>query len=477
MSIPATRPDRLGYATGLLVLLAAVPLAAIVIPNTVSSLAAQALHDLGLPQNRGAGLVRAGGLAVPGLLAGVPLGAIAARRLPAWTVALAGAALAGGAELAAFAASSVTLIGAVRVAAGLGAGLVLPASLVLVWPHGTLRAIWAGLLAGSLIVGTPLMLVMVPSSATSWRTVLQPGLAEIGVVLAATAVWGMLRGRRRQEGLPTLRTAERTQLLLPLVPATGFAVLAVVTSYDWSEGARYVVAGIGLAALLGLAVVGTRDATTGSPLALAVVMVTTGVFGMQVATPLAGLLSTKAGPQHVTLIPFAVGAAAALAGALIGWAAHGADGRNGLGLVMGGHGLIIMAVMIFLATSRDSGIALLAAPMAALGGGLGLALAAALRAAGPGAALFGLGLLFPALLTGQLVVGTLQVARVNAALREGGDMQAVTFALTGAFREWLIVSGVAGVLLTAAVAVAARRHADVSATGLADPSAAVPQGG
>lgn len=458
MSNPTTNPDRLGYTAALLVLLSAVPLAAFVTPNTISSLAYQALRDLGLPTTRGAGLIRAGGLAVPGLLAGVPLGAIAARRAPAWLVALAGAALAGGAELGALSAASVPLIGALRVAEGIGAGLALPASLVLIWRHGTLRAVWAGVLAGSMIMATPLMLVLVPASGTHWRTVLQPGLLEIGVVLGAVAVWGILRGRRWKDGLPAFRTAERTQLLLPVVPATGFAVLAVVTSYDWSEGARYVVAGVGLAALLGLAVVGTRDAVTGSPLGLAVIMVSTGVFGMQVATPLAGLLSTKAGPQHVSLIPFVAGAAAALAGALLGWALHGTEGRNGLGLVIGGHGLIIMAVMVLLATDRDSGLLLLSAPMTALGAGIGLALGAALRGAGLGAALFGLGLLFPAVLTGQLAVGTLQVARVNAVLKEGGGMQAVSYALTGAFREWLIVAGMAGVLITAAVALAAQRH-------------------
>jgi hypothetical protein len=372
-------------------------------------------------------------------------------------VALGGLAVAGGAEAGAATVSSIALVGVVRVAEGLGAGLVLPAALVVAWRHAPLRAVWAALLVASLIMATPLMLVTLPASASGWRTALQPGLAEIGAALAATAVWGILRGRRRREGLPAFRTAERTQLLLPLVPAVGFAVLAVVTSYDWSEGARYVVAGIGLAALLGLAAVGTRDATTGSRHGVAVVMVTAGVFGMQVATPLAGLLSTTAGPRHVALAPFALGALGALCGALAGWLLYGGTGRYGLALVLCGHGLVMAAVGVFLVLGDVSGVVPLSAALALLGAGLGTALTASLREASLGAVLFALGLLFPALLTGQLVVGALQVARVDAALAHGGGPSAVPQALTGAFREWLLVAGVVAVVLAGTAALAPRR--------------------
>ena len=90
-----------------------------------------------------------------------------------------------------------------------------------------------------------------------------------------------------------------------MVPAAAFAFLAVVTTFGWSPGAQLIVASVGLAALLGLAFAGSKDATAGSPLGFAVVMVTAGLLGMPVAGPLAGLLGTRAGPQAISLVPFA----------------------------------------------------------------------------------------------------------------------------------------------------------------------------
>ena len=127
-------------------------------------------------------------------------------------------------------------------------------------------------------------------------------------------------------------------------------------------------------------------------------------------------------------------------------------------MVLGGHGLMIMAVMIFLATGPASGTAVLSVPLALLGAGAGLSLATALATAGLGAALFGLALLFPALLTGELAVGALQVAEVNAAIKAGGGPAGEVYALTAAFRTWLIIAGVAAVVIAGAVTLAALRR-------------------
>jgi hypothetical protein len=97
------------------------------------------------------------------------------------------------------------------------------------------------------------------------------------------------------------------------------------------------------------------------------------------------------------------------------------------------------------------------APLVLLGAGLGTALAASLRAAGLGAALFGLTLCFPGVLCGYLVVGPLQVRWVDAAVEAGGGAGDVVAALTAAFRVWLIVAGVIAVLLAGVAAVAGRR--------------------
>jgi hypothetical protein len=90
------------------------------------------------------------------------------------------------------------------------------------------------------------------------------------------------------------------------------------------------------------------------------------------------------------------------------------------------------------------------APLVPLGAGAGLALAASLRDAEPGAALFGLSLCFPAVLTGQLAVLSLQAARLGRA-RPVTEAQQVRALLEG-FQSWLVVAGMVAVLLAATAA-------------------------
>ncbi|MCW2899081.1 MAG: hypothetical protein JWO67_1346 [Streptosporangiaceae bacterium] len=451
---------RVNALAALLVVVTAVPIVALVVPNTVSYVVTQALRDLGLDQHQAPGLVRANGLALPALLLAVPVFAVASRRIPAWLVVLSGLLCVLAAEIGAESAGSVPEIGAVRAVQGIGAGAILPATLVLVWERRgrVLITVWAGVFAAALLLAMPLGMRAVPAGGPSgrggaWRSVLQPYPWLIGVALVAVALFVLLRIRAPAEPLPKLRHTERTQLLLPFVPAGGFAFLAVVTTYGWSPGAQLIVAGIGLAALLGLALVGTRNTTTGSPHGFAVVVLTAGLLTAPVAAPLTGLVSTRLGPEGVPLTPFAAGAGAAVAGALV---TARLRGRNPRTAVLGGHGLVIVAVLVFLTTDASSDTLLLTAPLVALGAGIGTALAGSLHGTTLGSALFGAALCFPAVLTGYLIVGPLQVAKVNEVVDSGGGQRDIVYALTSAFRIWLVVGGLIAVLMAAGAILAGR---------------------
>lgn len=470
-----TGRDRLAAGTALLVALSALPVVALVIPNTTQYVIVQ---GLGLGDGQDISLIRAAGLTLPALLLTVPLAAVAVRRLPAWLVLTLGLCCALGGVLAIDAVATVPLIGAARVAQGAGAGMILPATLVLVWERRrrALTALWAGALAAALLLAMPLALRSVPVATEAapapdaWRTVLQPYPWIIGIALAAAAVCALAQVRAGG-ALPALRHTERTQLLLPVVPAAGFAVLAIMTTYGWSPGAQLLVAGIALAALLGLALVGSRDATTGSPFGCAVVMVTVGLLIFPVATPLSGLIGASTGPRGVPLVPFAAGAAAALFGALASVPLSGRDGRGARGTVMAGHGLALISLLVFLTVDATSDQWLLLAPLVPLGAGVGMALAASLREAGPGAALFGLALCFPAVLTGQMAVSALQSGQLRRLDPISTNGQLV-YGLTAGYRIWLIVAGVITVVLVGAVAIAGRRRAPAGDTVLGEETAA-----
>jgi hypothetical protein len=449
MSEAARRSDPLGSVVALLIVLSAVPMAVLMLPNTASYVVGSATGGLGLSGAQPADLIRAGGLALPALLLAGPIAAVAARRLPAWSVLLAGiiAVLCG--ELAANQVTSVLLVGVVRVIEGFGAGAILPASLVLVWERPGRRAlagIWAGVLTAALIMAMPLDLITMPAANSAhWRTILQPYPLLGAVALGLTGLYGLLRLRRST----TVRIAgprhnERTQLLLPVVPAAGFAFLAIITTYGWSPGSQLVVAGLGLAGLLGLAVVGSRDATAGSPFGYAVVMVTIGMLTMPVTSPLAGLLGAHGGPRAIPLLPFAAAGGCAVAAALISSSLRRGAGR---GLILAGHGLGIAAVLLLLTAGSTTGQWTLLGPLCALGTGAGLAVGAALRHAEIGPALFGLALCFPAVLTGHLVVGPLQLAKVDAVARASGSATDALAALTSAFQIWMAAAGGIAVIL------------------------------
>lgn len=459
---PAERTGRrrLAGLGALLLTGTALPAAVLTVPDASADVLPAALGDLGLGDSGVPRLLQATGLSLPALLLAVPLAAAAARRFPAWTVLATGLAVLLAGLGAARAAPSLPLIALARTAQGAGAGIVLPASLVLVLERRDRRltAVWAGVLAGMLALAMPLALAAAPGPVgavgAGWRAALAPfpwfAVAAVGAALLRP----LLRGRTRW-ALPAGGHGERSLLLLPLAPAAGFGFLAVAAAHEWSPGARVVLAGLTVPALLGLAAAAGRRAPAGSPHGCAIAMIAVGLLGYPVAAPLAGLAAATAHARGAgaPLLPFAAAAAAALAAAL---AATRAPAR---GAVPAGFLLLVLALPLGLAVDIGAGPGgqwALLIPLVPLGAGAGLALAASLRGAAPGAALFGLSLCFPAVLAGQLLVLSLQAARLGRARPATGAEQ--VHALLAGYHDWLIAAGMAAVPLAAATAVAAARR-------------------
>jgi hypothetical protein len=464
MSHPLDSPERrdpAGLAVLLLILVTAVPAAVFVLPNTASYVVPQAARDMGLSGGQAAGFVRAAGLALPALLLATPLAAVLARRLPAWSVLFAGLALLLGAQASAAYATSVPLTGLVRAIQGAGAGAVLPAALLLACERRERRfavGVWAAALTAALMLATPAVLAATPETlyAPAWRAILHPYWWLGATAFVGTGLLGLLRLRPTTgQGTPPAARSERVLLLLPVAPAAGFAFLAVVTTYDWSPGAQLILAACAIAGLLGLALVGSRGAVTGSPLGYAVVMVATGLLSMPVTGPLAGLL----GGRDVPIGPFAAGAGCAALAVFTATASRRAAGR---GAVLCGYGLAIAAILAFLAfLAGGTGVDRweLSGALGALGTGVGLALGTALRPTETGPGLFGLTLCCPAVIAGHLVVGPLQVTKVGAVTRAGGGTTDALAALTEAYRMWLVGACVIAVFLAAATVWAGRARA------------------
>lgn len=446
---------HLSRSLPVLVALAAIPVAVLMAPTVINYVVPQATAALDAQPKD---VIRAAGLALPALLLAVPLATVAVRRFPPVFALACGlfAILAG--QLAAQYAESVLVFGASRVVQGLGAGVLLPAVLTLAWQSRTRLplAVFAGTFVGALIVAMPLALSAVPKANGRWREALTPYPWLAGVALAVGAL--ALIFRNQAQALPPLRSTERTQLLLPMVPAAGFAFLAVAAAdSSWTSGVKLIVAGLGLVALTGLAIVGSRDATTGSPLGSALVMVTVGLLVLPVTAPLAGLVGTEYDPGDLPLWPFLAGAVAAIAGACVTVRLRTEHARAALGT---GFGFTLIAVLVLLMTDPEASLALLTVPVVLLGAGAGMALAASLSEARLGSALFGLTLCFPAVLTGHLIAGALQVKELDDAVRAGGGPADIVFALTSAFRIWLIIAGVLVVVLAGTAMLVARRGTD-----------------
>ncbi|HEY9508077.1 MAG TPA: hypothetical protein VIQ27_19150, partial [Gemmatimonadales bacterium] len=160
-------PPVLDIVVGLLIVVA-VPLAIATVPNTIS-----VVSDLLPPGMSEVGTMRAHGLALPAMLLTVPLAVLAHRRLHPAPILITGMAVLAATEIAGGYASSLLTVGILRVLQGFGAGLLVPATLVAAWqrPEGrrrTLLALWAGMLAASLLTAQALALWPL-DQATTWR--------------------------------------------------------------------------------------------------------------------------------------------------------------------------------------------------------------------------------------------------------------------------------------------------------------------
>ncbi|WP_084963011.1 hypothetical protein [Thermoactinospora rubra] len=426
-----------------LLVLAVLPLAILAIPNTVSVVA-----DLLPPDVDRVGLMRAHGLSVPATMLTVPLAAVALRRLKVAHVLVGGLALLAAADALGGFAGSTWMVAVLRVVHGVGAGLLVPATLVAVWDRGPyLRALWAGVLAASLLTAQALALWPL-DGAKSWQITLQPYPLLTGVALAMAAAYLVLWVLRGESAAPRPRGVERSRLSLSAVPAAGIAALAIGTTYsDWSEGLVVVAALLSVGALLALASIGNREGRTLAYSTVAVGVVLLPSAAQTTYVEMGGL----GGPGLRGLWqPFLIAAVLAVAAAILVGRYGAADARwpAPLGLLAVVAGLCVVRMVV----PSPAGW-LLAVPFGLLAVGAAVALSGAIKQAGVGAALFALTLCFPGVLAGYLLGTGVQVSMLRAAR----DAQQLVDGFVAALHSWALVGGFLVVVVIVLSALTARR--------------------
>ncbi|MEU8107500.1 hypothetical protein AB0C18_27675 [Nonomuraea muscovyensis] len=426
-----------------LLVVAALPLAIVSIPNTVS-----VVGDL-LPDGFDRlGLMRAHGLALPAMMLTVPLAAVALGRAKAPQLVIAGLLLLALADALGGYAGSTFLVGVMRVLHGIGAGLLVPATLVAVWERPPLlRALWAGVLALSLL-GAQALALWPLDGVNDWKVTLQPYPMVSGIALALAAAYLVVWMLRDRQPAPQPQPKERSRLLLAAVPAAGIAVVAVSTaSQDWQANLVILVAALAVVALLALASVGTAEGRT-----LAYVMVAVGVVLLpSIAQVTYVEMGGLGGPGLKGLwLPFGVAGLLAVAAAVLVclFARDGGRWLTSVGLLAMVVGLCSVRVLV-----PDPDGLVLVVPFTLLAVGAAVALTAALRAAGFGAALFGVTLCFPGVLAGYLLGTGVQMAL----LRGVRSPQELVDRFVGALHLWALIGGFVVVAVIVLAALMARR--------------------
>ncbi|MFD9950788.1 hypothetical protein ACFWYW_30675 [Nonomuraea sp. NPDC059023] len=456
-------PWLLDLVLGLLIV-AALPLAIIAIPNTVSVVA-----DLLPAEIDRVGLMRAHGLALPAMMLTVPLAAVALRRLRVTYVLVAGLALLAVADAAGGYAGTSFMVGVLRVLHGVGAGVLIPATLVAAWGRPpVVRAVWAGMLAVSLLAAQALALWPL-HQVDRWQVTLQPYPLLTGIALGLAAAYLLVWLLQGEGASPTPRARERSRLLLAAVPAAGIAVLAISTaSQDWKAGLVVLVAVLSIAALLALATIGTGESRTLAYTFVAIGVVLLPTVAQVTYVEMGGL----GGPGLKGLwLPFVVAAVLAVA-AGAGVALFGGSALRWLapaGLLLVVLGLATVRLMV----PAPEGTVLVV-PFTLMAVGAAVALTAALRQTSVGVALFGLALCFPGVLSGYLLGTGVQVMM----LRGQRSAQGIVDAFVEALHTWALIGGFLTVAVIVLGALLARRsggaveEGDGSAAGGAVPDGA-----
>lgn len=434
----------LDVVLGLLVAVV-LPLAIVAIPNTISVVAA-----LLPPEVSQIAMIRAHGLALPAMVLTMPVAAVLVRRVRAAPMVVAGLTLLAFADAAGGYAGSTVLVGVLRVLHGVGAGLLVPATLMAVWGRSPfLRALWAAALAASLLAAQALALWPL-DQVDSWRVTLQPYpmLTGVALVLAALYLVLWLKDGESAAGPGTV-VAARGRTLWAVVPAAGVAALALGSTFDWSASLVIRAALVSVVVLLALASSGASRGAAGRAPAYA--MVAVGVVVLPTAAQvtyvelgglggpgLSGLWSAFAIATVVALL------AAALTNRLAATAMPMVT-AGGLVVVVGG----LCAVRLFL--PAPGGLALIL-PFTLLAGGASVALTGALRSCAEEAALLALSLFFPAVLAGFLLGSGVQVAQ----LREAKTPQALVDGFVDALHLWALIGGGLVLVVIVLAAVLAR---------------------
>jgi hypothetical protein len=267
----SARGGPLAAAVAVLIVASVVPLALLQLPNLLATeLPAAALARMA-GHGSVVGLVRASGLALPVMACVAPVAAVLARRRRAWPVLLAGLLVIGAADLLADSVHSALAIGVDRGLHGLGAGVVLPATLALAWERPPR---WCRLLARWWVVVTVVSLFgVVPVmrdrlAGGDWRAALQPFPWLTAAGLAVTALYVVLAGGAGRQTRSAVTPAERSQLALLAVPVLGLAALDVGVSNQNSRSVA-VAAGVAVVVLAALAMVTSSDPVTGGSAHLA----------------------------------------------------------------------------------------------------------------------------------------------------------------------------------------------------------------
>ncbi|MGV9777747.1 hypothetical protein [Streptosporangium sp. NPDC003464] len=479
MAVPPTQPTRavtvgpeglartLGVSTVLDVILGllvavVLPLAIVAIPNTISVVAA-----LLPPEISQIAMVRAHGLALPAMVLTVPLAAVAVRRVRAAPILVAGLTLLALADAAGGFADSAPLVGVLRVLHGVGAGLLVPATLVAVSERSPLlRAVWGGMLAVSLLTAQALALWPL-DEVRSWRVTLQPYPMLTGVALVLAAVYLVLWMRSGESAAAGgAATAERGRLLTAVVPAVGITALALGSTFDWPPGLLVLAAVVSVLALFWIGAFAGAGGRVPAYTMLAVGVVVLPTAAQVTYVELGGL----GGPGLSGLWPAFViaGVAGLAAAALVSRLGDGAlplVGAGGLVVVVAG----LCAVRLLLPAAEGPALIL---PFVLLGVGAAVALTSALRSSGPGAALFALSLFFPAVLSGFLLGSGVQVIR----LKEATTSQALVDGFVGALHLWALMGGGLVVAVIVLCAVLARRSPSAGDDGSGTASTAMTAG-